>query len=129
MFDRGGRRLITTSETGSFADDHVPLLRRPTSQGGLRFGASGKTTGQVAADEHFRPVPRLTAEMGRESRDTPESMQRNSKSFRPAFERLESRGMLTLNGEGITLTRQGLLQVDSLLPEFYAAQSRKARYP
>jgi len=52
------------------------------------------------------------------------------------LKRLESEGMLTVhrteghdNGHGrIELSRQGLLQVDTLLPEFYAEEHRGARY-
>ncbi len=36
--------------------------------------------------------------------------------------------MLEVNHDRVTLTREGLLQVDRLLPEFYAAQHRNARY-
>jgi oxygen-independent coproporphyrinogen-3 oxidase len=46
-----------------------------------------------------------------------------------AFERLEARHMLTVeDGEKVHLTRQGLLKVDSLLPEFYDPKYRNARY-
>jgi oxygen-independent coproporphyrinogen-3 oxidase len=48
--------------------------------------------------------------------------------FGEAFGRLRERGMLTLDGDEIRLTREGLLRVDSLLPEFYAAQYQNARY-
>jgi oxygen-independent coproporphyrinogen-3 oxidase len=48
--------------------------------------------------------------------------------FGPAFRRLEEAGMLHLDQGGVTLTRQGLLQVDALLPEFYAPEHRNARY-
>ena len=48
--------------------------------------------------------------------------------FRPAFDRLEKRGMLSRTRAAVELSRPGLLQVDSLLPEFYAASYRKARY-
>lgn len=49
------------------------------------------------------------------------------------LERLESEGMLAVhagdNGHGrIELTRQGLLQVDTLLPELYAEKYQGARY-
>jgi oxygen-independent coproporphyrinogen-3 oxidase len=48
--------------------------------------------------------------------------------FREAFERLEQRGMLTVESEGVRLTRQGLLRVDQLLPEFYATEFQNLRY-
>lgn len=48
--------------------------------------------------------------------------------FRPAFERLAERGMLVLEPGAVGMTREGLLRVDSLLPEFYAETYRGARY-
>jgi oxygen-independent coproporphyrinogen-3 oxidase len=48
--------------------------------------------------------------------------------FAEAFGRLERRGMLQLGDDEVRLTRQGLLQVDGLLPEFYEEQHRNARY-
>jgi len=49
-------------------------------------------------------------------------------TFRPAFDRLEQRGMLRRTQDAVELSRTGLLQVDSLLQEFYAERYRKARY-
>lgn len=51
-------------------------------------------------------------------------------TYGSAFERLQGRQMLcvTPDGERVDLTRKGLLQVDSLLPEFYAPQYQNARY-
>jgi oxygen-independent coproporphyrinogen-3 oxidase len=52
--------------------------------------------------------------------------------FGPALERLEDAGMLavrrTPRGGRIELSRQGLLQVDSLLPELYDERFRGGRY-
>jgi oxygen-independent coproporphyrinogen-3 oxidase len=48
--------------------------------------------------------------------------------FADPLERLGSRDMLTLRDDGFDMTRDGLLQVDSLLPEFYDARHRNARY-
>ena len=48
--------------------------------------------------------------------------------FRSAWETLQSRGMLEVPGDRIELTRQGLLQVDRLLPELYEPRYRNARY-
>jgi oxygen-independent coproporphyrinogen-3 oxidase len=48
--------------------------------------------------------------------------------FGAPLARLEAGGMLTLRDDGFDLTRDGLLCVDTLLPEFYAAQHRNARY-
>lgn len=46
-----------------------------------------------------------------------------------AFERLEGQKMLSVeDGREIHLTRKGLLQVDSLLPEFYEPKYQNARY-
>ncbi len=51
-----------------------------------------------------------------------------SDRFAGPLAQLEESGMLRrANGE-VRLTRQGLLQVDSLLPEFYEARFRDARY-
>ena len=44
------------------------------------------------------------------------------------FERLQERKMLTLGNGSVRLTRQGLLRVDSLLPEFYDKKYRDSRY-
>jgi len=48
--------------------------------------------------------------------------------FREAFEMLRSRGHLAAEGEEIRLTRNALLQVDSLLPAFFLPQHRQVRY-
>lgn len=48
--------------------------------------------------------------------------------FAEPFARLAEQGMLEIEAEGVRLTRRGLLQVDSLLPEFYAPEFRNARY-
>jgi oxygen-independent coproporphyrinogen-3 oxidase len=50
------------------------------------------------------------------------------REFGETFAGLERRGMLELGDDGVRLTRQGLLQVDQLLPEFYAPEYRNARY-
>jgi len=50
-------------------------------------------------------------------------------AFGEALGRLRDRQMLELRGDDrIELSRQGLLQVDSLLPEFYEEKYRHARY-
>jgi len=50
-------------------------------------------------------------------------------TFGEAFERLKERQMLEVAGaDEVRLTTRGLLQVDSLLPEFYDPQYREARY-
>ena len=50
------------------------------------------------------------------------------KQFGPAFRQLESQQMLRMDGGRLQLTREGLLRVDQLLPEFYAPEHRNARY-
>ena len=50
------------------------------------------------------------------------------KEFGSAFTDLERRGLLETGDDEIRLTRKGLLQVDQLLPEFYAPEYRNARY-
>ncbi len=49
-------------------------------------------------------------------------------TFRPGWERLEAEGMLNVRPDSIVLTREGLLQVDRLLPTFYAEAYRGGRY-
>lgn len=48
--------------------------------------------------------------------------------FAGAYAILETQGMLVTGPDTVELTRNGLLQVDSLLPEFYAEADRNARY-
>ncbi|WP_372370495.1 coproporphyrinogen-III oxidase family protein [Candidatus Uabimicrobium sp. HlEnr_7] len=48
--------------------------------------------------------------------------------FADQFSALEKRGMLVENEQGVELTTQGLLQVDSLLPNFYDPEYQNARY-
>jgi oxygen-independent coproporphyrinogen-3 oxidase len=48
--------------------------------------------------------------------------------FGSSFTDLERRGLLETDEDEIRLTRKGLLQVDQLLPEFYAPEYRNARY-
>lgn len=50
------------------------------------------------------------------------------KQFGPTFRRLESRQLLQMDGGRLQLTRDALLKVDLLLPEFYAPEHRNARY-
>lgn len=40
----------------------------------------------------------------------------------------ESKGYLTVHGDDVTLTRKGLLQADTLLPEYFEEQHREVRY-
>ncbi|BBM82818.1 coproporphyrinogen-III oxidase family protein [Candidatus Uabimicrobium amorphum] len=48
--------------------------------------------------------------------------------FADQFSTLQNQGMLIENNEGVQLTPQGLLQVDSLLPNFYDPEYQNARY-
>jgi len=49
-------------------------------------------------------------------------------AFGPVFDELTAEKMLTVNSGDISLTRRGLLQVDSLLPRFYSSEYQGARY-
>ena len=48
--------------------------------------------------------------------------------FSSAFDKLKRESMVTLYGDDIRLTPQGLLRVDSLLPEFYEPANRGVAY-
>lgn len=48
--------------------------------------------------------------------------------FATAFANQQAAGYLTVDGNQLTLTRKGLLQVDSLLPEYFEIQHRAVRY-
>jgi len=48
--------------------------------------------------------------------------------FAAPFNKLRDEGMLDFSGDRIELSRRGLLRVDFLLPEFYDAEYRNARY-
>ena len=48
--------------------------------------------------------------------------------FREPLAGLSAAGMLELHDAGATLTRAGLLRVDTLLPEFYDEEYQNARY-
>ncbi len=48
--------------------------------------------------------------------------------FRIPLENQQTGGYLTWNSTGLTLTRKGLLQVDSLLPEYFEPAHREIRY-
>jgi len=48
--------------------------------------------------------------------------------FGAAFGRQQAAGFLTVEGDIVTLTRKGLLQVDTLLPEFFEPEHRAVRY-
>ena len=49
-------------------------------------------------------------------------------AFAPALSRLAARGMLTVEDGAVRITREGLVRVDSLLPELYDEKFRGARY-
>jgi oxygen-independent coproporphyrinogen-3 oxidase len=48
--------------------------------------------------------------------------------FANAIRNQQAAGYLNLDGDTIKLTRKGLLQVDSLLPEYFEPQHRAVRY-
>jgi oxygen-independent coproporphyrinogen-3 oxidase len=48
--------------------------------------------------------------------------------FAEGYRELEGRGFLTLTDRGVELTRDGLLQIDRLLPTFFEPQHRSTRY-
>jgi len=48
--------------------------------------------------------------------------------FTTAFRNQQAAGYLTVEGDEVRLTRKGLLQVDSLLPEYFEPQHRAVRY-
>ena len=48
--------------------------------------------------------------------------------FATAFSNQQVAGYLTVDGDQLKLTRKGLLQVDSLLPEYFEPQHRAVRY-
>ncbi len=48
--------------------------------------------------------------------------------FADAYEKLQNDGMLTFTEDEIQLSERGLLQVDSLLPAFYAPEYQNRRY-
>jgi oxygen-independent coproporphyrinogen-3 oxidase len=48
--------------------------------------------------------------------------------FREAFDSLADDGFLSIAGDEVRLSRQGLLQIDSLLPRFFEPEFRNIRY-
>jgi oxygen-independent coproporphyrinogen-3 oxidase len=48
--------------------------------------------------------------------------------FKEPLEKLQTENMLSYNPNEVRLTRQGLLRVDGLLPEFYNRRYKNARY-
>jgi oxygen-independent coproporphyrinogen-3 oxidase len=48
--------------------------------------------------------------------------------FAAPLQRLQAWGLLTVNGDRLSLNRDGLLQVDRLLPEFFLPQHATTRY-
>ena len=48
--------------------------------------------------------------------------------FSVPYQKLRGEGMLDFDMEKVSLTQKGLLQVDRLLPEFYAEKYQNARY-
>ncbi len=50
------------------------------------------------------------------------------RDFADGFHQLAHEGYLTIGGDGVALTRTGLLQVDRLLPTFFEPEHRGTRY-
>jgi oxygen-independent coproporphyrinogen III oxidase len=48
--------------------------------------------------------------------------------FREPLANQQEKGYLRVDGDDIALTRKGLLQVDSLLTEYFEPQHRAVRY-
>jgi oxygen-independent coproporphyrinogen-3 oxidase len=48
--------------------------------------------------------------------------------FHPTYSRLAEQGLLSRTNGTISLTRRGLLEVDTFLPEFFEPELRTARY-
>jgi oxygen-independent coproporphyrinogen-3 oxidase len=48
--------------------------------------------------------------------------------FSEPVARLKSQGLLTVEGDWLRLTREGLLEVDKLVHEFFLPEHRTARY-
>ena len=48
--------------------------------------------------------------------------------FADGYRRMAEKGFLTVHGDGVELTPEGLLQVDRELPVFFEPQHRGARY-
>jgi oxygen-independent coproporphyrinogen-3 oxidase len=53
---------------------------------------------------------------------------RIQQEFSSALQNQQAAGYLKVSGDTLTLTRKGLLQVDSLLPEYFEPQHRAVRY-
>jgi oxygen-independent coproporphyrinogen-3 oxidase len=95
-------------------------------------------SGELPLDRAFRTTPeqRLTRELILQLKLGRLDAEYFRKKFRTdileqygeAFQRLESRRMLTTKGGKVRLSREGLLRVDQLLPEFYHPEHRNARY-
>ncbi len=48
--------------------------------------------------------------------------------FRAAFDKLQHEGWLTVNGESVDCTPDGLIQIDRHLPAFFDPQYISSRY-
>jgi oxygen-independent coproporphyrinogen-3 oxidase len=48
--------------------------------------------------------------------------------FEEPFQHQQAAGFLTIDGDDVTLTRRGLLQVDTLLPAYFESEHREIRY-
>jgi oxygen-independent coproporphyrinogen-3 oxidase len=50
------------------------------------------------------------------------------RDFEPSFKLLEETGYILRSPDKVTLTREGLLRVDKLLPTFFLPEHRGVRY-
>lgn len=85
----------------------------------------------LSPEEAFVRETILLSKKGRLS--AAEFMARHGKipavEFAPVFESWQERGMARIEGQDVVLTREGLIQVDRMLPELFLPQHRKfARY-
>lgn len=94
--------------------------------------------GELPINRAMRPTPHqlLIREMVlqlKEGRISAEPFRRKFgvdilQEFAEPFRNQQAAGYLTSEGDTVTLTRKGLLQVDSLLPEYFEEEHRAVRY-
>jgi oxygen-independent coproporphyrinogen-3 oxidase len=94
--------------------------------------------GQLPVYRALRPTPEerfirefiLQLKLGRVSREyfTRKFGADPAEQFAPPLQRLKDWGFLSVNGDTVILNRDGLLQVDRLLHEFFLPEHRGSRY-
>ena len=95
-------------------------------------------SGQLPINRALRPTPhqRLIREMilqMKEGHISAEPFQQKFgvnilQEFAKPFAAQQAKGYLNVQGNDVTLTRKGLLQADTLLPEYFEEQHREVRY-